>query len=251
MRFRIAAILVTVVSTSAFLYLEDRYSTNDSATEGPVIKQGPGERQLNSSSSLAGADGEKDASVGKKTDGIPKLATDSASGQLTFAGVVAAWSSAPQTNKSGLPVNNALPVKLDPSLSELNRPRKSAPTPEQILMQARTHAKASIRILELQAQQDPANAAAYLAQAAQLAARNEPLLPTRRSETKEATDYQRKLNAFMSEKIDQLATERKNKLQLLTPAAGASQNIPRRAGDSAGPRAGDSTGPRLGDIAAN
>lgn len=145
-----------------------------------------------------------------------------------FDGFLKIWSSSSSPD----------PASQAPATPAPQEPRKATqPTPEQILAQARFHAKVSARILQLQAERDPANAKVYLAQADQISARSEPVLPPT---VKPPTEYQQKLNAAISTRISEIAGK---------PSSPSYASSTADRNTSTALRAGDAVGPRPGDIA--
>lgn len=101
---------------------------------------------------------------------------------------------------------------------------------------AREVAQVSVRMLELQARQDPARAAYYLAQAAHERAHPYPAPPQPSRQQQALAERQRQVNQYMSAKIDQLIAAQGGR----STTSGSGSLAP-RPGDVAGPRPGDTT----------
>lgn len=152
-------------------------------------------------------------------------------GQHTLGGFVAVWS----MRQTDPPASSTEPEPSAAAVAEVEARRA-----QHAAAHAREVKQVSIRMLELQAKQDPARAYFYLAQATSLSASTSipALAPSRHRQ--EASERQRRTNEYMSAKMDQLRAAQK----VATTSRGDALVV-----DAQTLRPGDRAGPRPGDVA--
>lgn len=154
--------------------------------------------------------------------------------QQSLGGFVAVWS----TRGSDAPVAaDPAPRRVTASKAETGAQRN-----ELAAVHAREVATVSVRILELLAQQNPAKASTYLAEANRLQANPTPALPPLSSQRQEAVERQRQLNADMSARMAQLLASQRSLAATGDNATAAATPHMLRPGDQLPPRSGDIAG---------